>query len=231
MTIQLPLTGELHPLPWGVSAEACPPCARSSLRLWACKLASSPGGHDASWDTGPPPEQAESPAFSLLTFSPWVSFYYPGFDLHKKFTHHFVRIIKKGEITKNGKVTVLHKNLLIYVTLVLSADCKHTSRHAHRHTFTQSHVLNTLFSESFINTLWVPPMCWNTEGINSALSINLLYNLLSSISEMIGWHHWLSGHEFEQTQGDGEGQGSLVCCGPWSRQVGLDLETERQQII
>ena len=33
--------------------------------------------------------------------------------------------------------------------------------------------------------------------------------------EMVGWNHWLSGHEFEQTPGDGEGQGSLVCCSPW----------------
>ena len=33
--------------------------------------------------------------------------------------------------------------------------------------------------------------------------------------EMVGWHHWLSGHEFEQTLGDGEGQGSLECCSPW----------------
>ena len=30
--------------------------------------------------------------------------------------------------------------------------------------------------------------------------------------EMVGWHHWLSGHEFEQTPGNGEGQGSLACC-------------------
>ena len=30
--------------------------------------------------------------------------------------------------------------------------------------------------------------------------------------EMVGWHHWLSGHEFEQTLGNGEGQRSLVCC-------------------
>ena len=30
--------------------------------------------------------------------------------------------------------------------------------------------------------------------------------------EMVGWHHWLSGHEFEQTPGDGERQGSLACC-------------------
>ena len=33
--------------------------------------------------------------------------------------------------------------------------------------------------------------------------------------EMVGWYHWLSGHEFEQTQADGEGQGSLVCCSSW----------------
>ena len=33
--------------------------------------------------------------------------------------------------------------------------------------------------------------------------------------EMVGWHHELSGHEFEQTLGDSEGQGSLVCCSPW----------------
>ena len=33
--------------------------------------------------------------------------------------------------------------------------------------------------------------------------------------EMVGWHHWLKGHEFEQTPEDGEGQGSLVCCSPW----------------
>ena len=33
--------------------------------------------------------------------------------------------------------------------------------------------------------------------------------------EMIGWHHQFNGHEFEQTLGDGKGQGSLVCCSPW----------------
>ena len=33
--------------------------------------------------------------------------------------------------------------------------------------------------------------------------------------EMVGWHHQLNGHEFEQTWGDSEGQGSLACCNPW----------------
>ena len=34
--------------------------------------------------------------------------------------------------------------------------------------------------------------------------------------KMIGWHHQLNGHEFEQAPGDGKGQGSLACYSPWS---------------
>ena len=33
--------------------------------------------------------------------------------------------------------------------------------------------------------------------------------------EMVGWHHRLDGHEFEQAPGVGDGQGSLGCCSPW----------------
>ena len=33
--------------------------------------------------------------------------------------------------------------------------------------------------------------------------------------EMVGWHHWLNGHEFEQAQGVGDGQGSLECWSSW----------------
>ena len=33
--------------------------------------------------------------------------------------------------------------------------------------------------------------------------------------EMVGWHHWLSGHEFGWTPGVSDGQGVLVCCCPW----------------
>ena len=35
--------------------------------------------------------------------------------------------------------------------------------------------------------------------------------------EMVGWSHQLNGHEFEQTPGDSEGQGSLACSSPWGR--------------
>ena len=34
---------------------------------------------------------------------------------------------------------------------------------------------------------------------------------------MVGWHHWLYGHEFVQALGVGDGQGSLACCSPWGR--------------
>ena len=39
---------------------------------------------------------------------------------------------------------------------------------------------------------------------------------------MVGSHHRLNGHEFEQTQGDKEGQGSLACFSPWGRKE-LDM--------
>ena len=35
--------------------------------------------------------------------------------------------------------------------------------------------------------------------------------------DMVGWHHRLNEHEFDQTLGDSEGQGSLTCCSPWDR--------------
>ena len=43
--------------------------------------------------------------------------------------------------------------------------------------------------------------------------------------EMVGWHHRLSGLQFEQTPEDSEGQGSLACCSPWGHKE-LDT-TER----
>ena len=43
-------------------------------------------------------------------------------------------------------------------------------------------------------------------------------------AEMVGWHHQLNGHESEQAPGDGEGQGSLVCCSPCGRKEHLVTE-------
>ena len=43
--------------------------------------------------------------------------------------------------------------------------------------------------------------------------------------EMVGWHHQLDGHEFEQALGFGEGQRSLACCSPWGHK---ELDTTEQ---
>ena len=44
--------------------------------------------------------------------------------------------------------------------------------------------------------------------------------------EMVGWHPWFNGHEFEWTPGVGDGQGSLACCSSWGLRVGHDWATE-----
>ena len=41
--------------------------------------------------------------------------------------------------------------------------------------------------------------------------------------DMVGWHHQLSGYEFQQTQGDSEGQESLACCSPWGHKESTQL--------
>ena len=42
---------------------------------------------------------------------------------------------------------------------------------------------------------------------------------------MVGWHHQVNGHEFEQTQGGSDGQRNLACCNPWSQK---DSDTTEQ---
>ena len=46
--------------------------------------------------------------------------------------------------------------------------------------------------------------------------------------ELVGWHHRFNGHEFEQTAGDSEGQGSLVRCYPWGCKE-LDANEQRNK--
>ena len=43
-------------------------------------------------------------------------------------------------------------------------------------------------------------------------------------AKMVGWHHLLNGHAFEQAPGVGDGQGSLACCSPWGREESLTTE-------
>ena len=42
--------------------------------------------------------------------------------------------------------------------------------------------------------------------------------------KMVGWHHQLDGHEFEQALGAGDGQEGLACCSPWGPKVSDTIE-------
>ena len=47
---------------------------------------------------------------------------------------------------------------------------------------------------------------------------------------MVGWHHRLNGHEFEETLGDGEGQGSLACCSSWGHKESDMIEQLNKKV-
>ena len=82
--------------------------------------------------------------------------------------------------------------------------------------------------QSIGNQLWVfigrtdaateAPMVWPPDAKSQLIGRPWCWERLRAVGkgttedEMVGWHRWLNGHEFEQAQGDGEGQGSLVCC-------------------
>ena len=53
---------------------------------------------------------------------------------------------------------------------------------------------------------WKRPWCWERLKAGGEGATE---------DEMVGWHHQLDGHEFKETPGDCDGQGSLVCCSPW----------------
>ena len=53
------------------------------------------------------------------------------------------------------------------------------------------------------STHWKRPWCWERLKARGEGATE---------DEMVGWHHWLDGHEFEQSLGVGDGQGSLACC-------------------
>ena len=55
---------------------------------------------------------------------------------------------------------------------------------------------------------------WIFVGEEMSLVFKMLCRFIGS-SKMVGWYHWLNGHEFEQTLADSEGQGSLVCWSSW----------------
>ena len=57
---------------------------------------------------------------------------------------------------------------------------------------------------------------WRVDSLEKNLMLGKIEQEEKGMAEdeMVGWHHWLNRHEFEQILGDSEGQGSLACCSP-----------------
>ena len=71
-------------------------------------------------------------------------------------------------------------------------------------------------------------LMWRTDSLEKTLMLEDWRQGEKGMTEdeMVGWHHWLDGHEFEQALGVGDGQGGLACCSPWGHRVEHDWETE-----
>ena len=89
-----------------------------------------------------------------------------------------------------------------------------------------------MFNEPWINNSISLEFCLYThllifkDRVFLVNNVNILRRLKAegtTEDEMVGWHHRLHGHEFEQAPGVGDGQGSLECCSPQGRN-GSDIE-------
>ena len=62
---------------------------------------------------------------------------------------------------------------------------------------------------------------WRTDSFEKTLMLGKIEGgrRRGRQDQMVGWHRQLNGHKFEQAPGVGDGQGTLVCCGPWSHKV------------
>ena len=61
-------------------------------------------------------------------------------------------------------------------------------------------------------------LMWTTDSLEKILMLGRIEGRRGrgqQRDEMVGWHHWLNGQEFEQAPGAGDGQGSLAYCSPW----------------
>ena len=60
-------------------------------------------------------------------------------------------------------------------------------------------------------------LMWRTDSFEKTLMLGKIESRRRRGRQRMRWHHWHDGHEFEWALEDGDGQGGLVCCGPWGR--------------
>ena len=86
-------------------------------------------------------------------------------------------------------------------------------------------------AEAEAPVFWPPDAKSQLTGKDSDVGKDWGQNEETTEDEMVGWHHWLNGHELEQILGDSERQGGQACCSPWgSQRDGHNSKTEQQQL-
>ena len=85
-------------------------------------------------------------------------------------------------------------------------------------------------AEAEVPILWPPDANWLTGKDPDAGQEWRQEEKGLTEDEMVGWHHRLDGHEFEQDPGVGDGQGSRACCSRWGHQERLSDWTELLQL-
>ena len=101
---------------------------------------------------------------------------------------------KEGWVPRNWCFWIV----MLEKTLESPLDCKEINQSVLNHPWV---FIGRIDAEAEASNLWPPDGKYWQQGEKGVTE-----------DEMIGWHHWLNGHEFEQTLGDSEEQGSLVCC-------------------
>ena len=59
------------------------------------------------------------------------------------------------------------------------------------------------------------PLDMKADSLEKILMLGKMEEMSTTEDEMVGWNHQFNGQYFEQTLGDSEGQGNLMCCSPW----------------
>jgi len=97
--------------------------------------------------------------------------------------------------------------------------------------------LETLMLKLKLQYFW-PPV-WRTDSVEKPLIQRKIeggrrrgwQRMRWTEDEMVGWHHWLNGHEFEKALKVGNGQASPVCCSRWGHRVGPDWVNWTDSIV
>ena len=73
-------------------------------------------------------------------------------------------------------------------------------------------------------------LLWRVDSVEKILNLGKTESRRRR-DEVVGWHHWLNGHAFEKVPGNGERQGSLVCCSPWGHNESDMTEWTRSNLF